>query len=53
VVQSVIFLFTHTHRLDEEEKAREREKFEAWCKFSTPRQIGLFHQLQAELNEAA
>ena len=40
--------------MEEEEGESEaaREKFEAWCMISTTRQIGLFHQLQAQLNEA-
>jgi TPR repeat protein len=39
---------------DEDDEARaEREKFEAWCKISTPRQIALFHKIQADLDAAA
>ena len=37
---------------DEGESEAARDKFEAWCMISTTRQIGLFHQLQAQLDEA-
>jgi len=46
------------HNVDEgpqghdEDAMAEKEKFEAWCSISTPRQIGLFHEFQSEMNEA-
>jgi len=35
---------------EDDEATAERDKFEAWCQMSTPRQIALFYKIQADLD---